>query len=136
MPSLRCLTHYRCGELIYKKGDVVTDPILIPFLQADAPGSFEVIGVSGEATGPEKVSGVVTRTRVAEPAANKMIGAAQTVKTQIEEIDPATMTVAEIKALSLTRDQWRMVLTLERRGQNRAGVVRFIESKLKEVSHE
>lgn len=44
--------------------------------------------------------------------------------------DPSALTVAEIKALELSQEQWKALMAAEKAGKNRTGAIEFIESVL------
>lgn len=45
------------------------------------------------------------------------------------DIDPNQLTIAEIKALDLTGDEWRAMYEAEKAGKNRAGAIEFLDAQ-------
>jgi len=66
---------------------------------------------------------------VEEPTEEPVAETIETPVVQHSDIDPATMTVAQIKALTLTPEQWRLLAIMERSGKNRVSVLEYADAQ-------
>lgn len=144
MPTLKCLARYKSRKGEFQAGqEFEASEAEAAFYLADAPGSFEV--VAGETQDAGQRASVPGK-GIATPTVDKMVKVPNQAKidekmgspglppsTRQAVTDPGAFTVAELKALDLALEEWKLMLRAERRDKNRATAVTLIEEKIREL---
>lgn len=127
----KVVTGEKAEEVKQPEVVVVEEPVLVSEAVSEIseePHSVTLVDNpnSSEFVAPGAFSNAVASGTLTEVAAKKPKKKAV--------VDPSEMTVEQLKALALNREEWEEVYRLELAGRSRKGLILFLEEKLAELS--